>query len=45
MTFSVKSKTVFVTGANRGIGKAILEEALDYGAAKFLYLLQQRSIK
>ncbi len=34
MTFDVQNKTVLVTGANRGIGKAILEEALQRGASK-----------
>ena len=29
MSFDVKNKTAFVTGANRGIGRAIVEEALQ----------------
>ncbi|MCB1018781.1 MAG: SDR family oxidoreductase [Acidobacteria bacterium] len=34
MTFNVENKTVLVTGANRGIGRAIVEGALQRGAAK-----------
>ncbi|MEM9366946.1 MAG: SDR family NAD(P)-dependent oxidoreductase, partial [Planctomycetota bacterium] len=34
MTFSIENKTVLVTGANRGIGRTIVEEALNRGAAK-----------
>ena len=34
MAFEIKNKNVLVTGANRGIGKAILKEALARGAAK-----------
>ncbi|GAA4454898.1 SDR family oxidoreductase [Novipirellula rosea] len=34
MSFDVKNKTAFVTGANRGIGRAIVEEALRRGAKK-----------
>lgn len=34
MAFDVNNKNVLVTGANRGIGKAILEEALSRGAAR-----------
>ncbi|TWU39015.1 Sorbitol dehydrogenase [Novipirellula aureliae] len=34
MAFDIKNKTVLVTGANRGIGKAILKEAIRRGAVK-----------
>ncbi|EMI45121.1 SDR family oxidoreductase [Rhodopirellula sp. SWK7] len=34
MTFDIKNKNVLITGANRGIGKAILEEAISRRAAK-----------
>ncbi|EMI16095.1 short-chain dehydrogenase/reductase SDR [Rhodopirellula maiorica SM1] len=34
MSFDIKNKTALVTGANRGIGRAIVEEALSRGAKK-----------
>ncbi len=33
-SISIKNKTVFVSGANRGIGKAIVEEFINQGAKK-----------
>ena len=34
MSIDINNKTVLITGANRGIGKVILERALEQGAAK-----------
>ncbi|WP_044301052.1 SDR family oxidoreductase [Rhodopirellula sallentina] len=34
MGFDIKDKTVLVTGANRGIGRVIVEEAIERGARK-----------
>lgn len=34
MSFDIRGKTAFVTGANRGIGSAVLESCSRHGAAK-----------
>lgn len=34
MSFEINGKTVFITGANRGIGRALVEGLLQAGAAK-----------
>jgi NAD(P)-dependent dehydrogenase (short-subunit alcohol dehydrogenase family) len=41
MTFQVENKNVLVTGANRGIGRAIVEGALQRGAAKVYAAVRQ----
>jgi NAD(P)-dependent dehydrogenase (short-subunit alcohol dehydrogenase family) len=41
MSFEMQNKTVLVTGANRGIGRAIVEEALNRGATKVYAAVRQ----
>ncbi|MEM6978709.1 MAG: SDR family oxidoreductase [Planctomycetota bacterium] len=41
MTFSLENKTVLVTGANRGIGRTIVEQALSRGAQKVYAAVRQ----
>jgi len=33
---NITNKTVLITGANRGIGRALLDEALRRGAKKYI---------
>ncbi len=34
MSYDIKDKIVFITGANRGIGKALVDSFIEYGVAK-----------
>ena len=34
MSYDIKDKVILITGANRGIGKALLDYFIDYGVAK-----------
>lgn len=34
MSYDIHNKTILVTGANRGIGKVLVESFIEYGAAK-----------
>lgn len=34
MSYDIKNKTILVTGANRGIGKAFVDAFIEYGVAK-----------
>ena len=40
-----KEKVVFITGTNRGIGKALVQSALDLGASKLRsFMLLEKKI-
>ncbi|MGQ7842833.1 SDR family NAD(P)-dependent oxidoreductase [Granulosicoccus sp. 3-233] len=43
MSFNISNKVVFITGANRGIGKSITEHFIEQGAKKVYLAVRNTS--